>query len=107
MSVCDTIGYIKEGLTVYARKSEFEQTIVFPAECKGIWYDIFDTKYHNNSEVLNYILHDKDVCLVSPELHGQPYIDTWKKYKDLPDEHLSLCTDRPLEAGRFFNRVKS
>jgi hypothetical protein len=104
MSVCDTLGYIKEGLNVYSRKSEFEQTIVFPAECKGVWYDIFNPKYHNNSEVLNYILNKKEICLVSPELHGHLYEDIWKKYRELPDEHLAICTDRPLEADVFFNR---
>jgi hypothetical protein len=105
MAVCDTLGYIKERLDFYSRKSEFEHAIVFPAECKGIWYDIFNPKYHNNSEVLNYIFNKKEVCLVSPELHSQPYKKVWEKYKELPDKYLAICTDRPREADIFFNKA--
>jgi hypothetical protein len=105
MSVCDTIGYINTGLNVFSRKSEFEHTIVFPDECKGIWYDMFDSKYYNAGEALNYFFHQKQVCLVSPELHGNEYLPMWQKYKELQNDNVMLCTDKPIEANRYFNGV--
>jgi hypothetical protein len=41
--------------------------------------------------------------MVSPELHGNSYINTWKKYKELAHENLFLCTDKPSDADLFFN----
>jgi hypothetical protein len=103
MSVCDTIGYIEKGLNVFSRKSEYEESVAFFRECKGIWYDMFDTEHFDDNEVINYNLHRKKVCLVSPELHGQAYSDIWHKYKELSEYDLLLCTDKPFEADAYFN----
>ena len=42
------------------------------------------------------------VCIVSPELHGRPYIDCWSILKQIKNKkRIMICTDFPDRAEEF------
>lgn len=107
MSIPDAIVYIRQGFKVFQRQSEYEEKICFHKEARGIWLDEFDSHWISNKVIEGHIQGGKDVCIVSPELHGRPYEKAWKQYKTLKVKQargkVFLCTDYPDEARRFFN----
>ena len=53
----------------------------------------------------NHISHDKEICLVSPDLHGKiDYGLFWNRLKgwNIDFSKVLLCTDYPDEARGFF-----
>jgi hypothetical protein len=103
MSIPDTLGYLKRGLRVFTRQSEYEPTIAFPSQVGGVWLDIFEGEWHSTELVSDHLSHGRQVALVSPELHGRAYQGAWIKWRDLPHRGVMLCTDYPKEAQDFYN----
>ncbi|MES2278864.1 MAG: hypothetical protein V4592_22725 [Bacteroidota bacterium] len=105
MSIPDTIGYIKQGLNFYSRQSEYEAQPAFYNECAGIWLDAFLGTWYNNDLILNHLNNNKQVAIVSPELHGREHLLLWQQLKagNLHQQNdLILCTDIPEDAVTFF-----
>ena len=107
MSVPDGLTYIKLGMNTFTRNSEYEIMPAFIDEAKGIWLDQFNSKWFSKDDLLKFISLDKEICIVSPELHNREYINEWIEYKEYLDEignhDVMLCTDYPEEANSFFN----
>jgi len=107
MSVPDTLGYIKHGLNIFTRQSEYEQIPSFYQEAKGIWLDEFYTHWINSQIIEEHLNNNKKICIVSPDLHKRDYIQEWQEYKEIESKfknaNLMLCTDQIEEARRFFN----
>ena len=106
MSVPDTFGYFKYDLPVYIRMSEYEQNKNFESKAKGVWLDAFETEWYTVELILNLLARGKEVALVSPELHGRPYLEYWENLKNAKVHQysgISICTDHPLLAKEFFN----
>lgn len=106
MSVPDTLGYLKLGQPVYIRMSEYEDNKNLEKMGKGIWLDAFFSEWYKMDLIANLLGNGKDVALVSPELHGRPYLDFWeslKKSKIYKNSGLSICTDYPLMAKEYFD----
>lgn len=107
MSVPDALEYIKCGLNVFTRQSEYEQIPSFYAEAKGVWLDEFHGHWICLDVIEEHFSHHKQICIVSPDLHGRSYLQEWQEYKNwqakFPNRHLMLCTDRVEEARRFFD----
>ncbi len=106
MSIPDMLPYLKLNVPTFTRLSEYEQEPVLIEQATGVWLDCFkgiwfDEKY------LNHFLNDlaKEVCLVSPELHGRDEKELWSKIKEwqlYKHPALMLCTDYVEEATEFF-----
>jgi hypothetical protein len=108
MSIPDMLGYIKNDLNTFARISEYEGESPILNLVQGIWLDGFSESIVDESLIKRFIDEGKQVCMVSPELHRRPHLETWKKYKYFAKElinsdKLILCTDIPEEAKEFFD----
>lgn len=105
MSVPDTLGYINHKINFFSRQSEYELNPIFYDKCKGIWLDAFNGDWYGYSLILDHIKKGKQVAIVSPELHKRDQLPLWehlrKKKIHLEDE-VTLCTDFPEEAQKFF-----
>ena len=105
MSIPDTIGYYNEGIRFFSRQSEYEPIPVFYDKCKGIWLDSFESIWYNEELILDHLNNNKQVALVSPELHKRDYNEFWNMLKDNKIHQLKgviLCTDFPEKAKNFF-----
>ena len=102
-SVPEQYIYIKRGYNIFTRSSEFEETISFWEQSKGVWLDQFTDCSHIADTAASLLDSGKIVSVVSPELHKRDNKAVWellKKYKDR--DNLILCTDTPKEAEEFF-----
>ena len=105
MSIPDMYGYMKSGLNVYTRLSEYETVPVFYNDSSGIWLDSFQSMWFNESDITHHFNKGKNVCIVSQELHGRSHIEMWKYLSSMHiiySDKLILCTDYPAEAREFF-----
>jgi len=107
MSVPDGLQYIKEGIKAFTRESEYEKSPSFYEDAQGIWLDEFYEHWIDLDVIKKHIENDKEICIVSPDLHKRDYIKEWQDYKtiekNLGIDNLMICTDYPEEAREFFN----
>lgn len=107
MSLPDALGYVKEGLTIFSRQSEYEKEPYLYNEAAGIWLDEFHQHWIDEKIIQGHLAEKKKICIVSPELHKRNYKEEWEHYKYITYkfglENLMLCTDYPLEAKTFFD----
>ena len=105
MSIPDMRTYLDERLPVFARVSEVERQPAWIDEVAGIWFDSFRVDHYNVSRINEFLIVGKQVCVVSPELHGWSREPLWTAIKSLSDQTgLMLCTDFPEEARLFFKQ---
>jgi hypothetical protein len=103
MSVPDMRGYLRSGLPVYTRMSEVEQDPPWLDKAVGVWLDSFEGEWYAPKLVEDLLARGKEVCIVSPELHGRLHAEAWSRLTHLADcKGLSLCTDLPEEAASVF-----
>jgi hypothetical protein len=107
MSLPDALGYVKEGLKIFSRQSDYENAPYLYEEADGIWLDEFNQHWIDEETIQQHFAKKKKVCIVSPELHKRNYKEEWEHYKYITYkfglENLMLCTDYPAEAKTFFN----
>lgn len=107
MSVPDTLGYIKLGMKVYTRESEYEIAPPFFEEVAGVWLDQFISDWVNPETLVKYRSAGKSLAVVSPELHKREIGNFWEVLKECesvyPNVSFSICTDKPMQAMEFFN----
>ena len=70
-------------------------------KAEGVWLDSFNSDWFNTQDINKILKRNKQVCIVSPDLHKREYKPVWGKYKEIGG--IMLCTDYPMEAERFFN----
>ncbi len=106
MSVPQMVEYADMGLTYFTRQSEVEPDPVMYDKAAGVWIDGFwGTDWITEELLQRHIAAGKTVCLVSPELHGRPYMDFWERFASFRlDQDVIFCTDRPGEAKAFFSK---
>ncbi len=103
MSIPDSLNYHKFKIPSAFRLSEYEVSNSLISNSKWIWLDAFKGDWYTTEMVKYWISEDKNVCVVSPELHSRPYLDSWHKLASLKSEKkIYLCTDLFLEASDFF-----
>ena len=106
MSIPDTIGYIKKGLKVFSRQSEYEQTPAFVDKIDGVWLDEFNSHWIKPDKISDHLENNKKVCIVSPELHKRDKSYEWQEYKSISKTissgNIMLCTDLPEDAKEYF-----
>lgn len=106
MSIPDTRGYFAEQIPVFTRLSEYETEPVFLGKSQGVWLDAFESEWYGATVIQNLLCANKQVAIVSPELHCRPHMKFWLFLKDNNFHRnplVSLCTDFPLEARRYFH----
>lgn len=106
MSVPQMVEFREMGLRYFTRQSEVEPEPCMYKDAAGVWIDGFwSTDWITEKLVTTHIIAGKDVCLVSPDLHGKVYEEFWQIVKSwhIDDSKLFLCTDYPDEAKEFFN----
>ena len=112
MSIPDSRGYMRLGMPVYARLSEIELDSPLVRQAPGVWLDAFERQWFGVDQIAQLLCEGKQVCVVSPELHGRGHQPLWDQLETWLDEYadhmpagsgrLMLCTDLP---DRF--RVKT
>jgi len=106
MSIPDMVSYIKVGLRVFTRQSEYEPNPILYEQSQGVWVDGFNSDWIDETTIEKHLRNGKQVCVVSPELHGRPFEDFWEKLLIMavassPD--VMLCTDYPEQARKVFH----
>lgn len=103
MSVPDMRSYLGTEIPVFTRMSEVERDAVWIDCASGIWLDSFESNWFDVATVQALLARNKDVCIVSPELHGREHQSLWNKIKPIAEEpRLMICTDIPVAANLFF-----
>ena len=105
MSIPDHIMYIKSNLKTFTRQSEYEKTPIFYENSLGIWLDAFENLWYSEDVINDHLNNNKNVAIVSFDLHKREYIEQWKflKLKHFHlNENVLLCTDNPEEAKLYF-----
>lgn len=101
MSVPDGIQYLKQNIKSFTRESEYEKIPSFYDESSGVWLDEFQGHWINKEVIEKHIKNNKQICIVSPDLHKREYKNEWKHYKEIENElginNLMICTEE------FFN----
>lgn len=107
MSVPDGIQYLKHKIKAFTRESEYEQLPSFYEEAEGIWLDEFKGHWINSLVLSKHIKNNKQICIVSPDLHKRDYKIEWKEYKEIEKQlnvdNIMICTDYPEDAKEFFD----
>lgn len=106
MAIPDMLGYIKTGLRVFTRQSEYEPEPALYEESQGVWIDGFKSDWVDEVTIEKHLDNGKQVCLVSPDLHGRPYDAFWERLAKMPiatSSDLMICTDHPESARKIFH----
>lgn len=104
MSVPEMVVQLRLGLPVFTRMSEYEPSPPCYDRAIGVWLDGFHSVWYS-AQVIEELLRDsKQVCVVSPELHGRDHQELWdllrsSRLANAPN--LMLCTDLPELALEF------
>lgn len=109
MSLPQMVEFREAGLRFFTRQSDVEPSPYLYEDAAGVWIDGFRSVDWISEKLLQeHIVAGKEICLVSPDLHGSPeYRNFWKRLKgyNLDFNKTMLCTDYPEEARRFFNEL--
>lgn len=101
MSVPDARGYDALGMPFFARLSELEPRSPLADRAVGIWLDAFEGTWFDAALIRDWLDRGRDVCVVSPELHGRPHEPLWAIVRQClataggAAGRLMLCTDLP------------
>lgn len=105
MSVPQMVEFRDMGLRYFTRQSELEKQPCMYEDAAGVWIDGFwSTEWITEDLIKKHLVAGKDVCIVSPDLHGKEYKSFWEKMKNwgIDTNKLLLCTDYPDEAKEYF-----
>jgi hypothetical protein len=105
MSVPDSLHYLRAGMPVFLRLSEYEPQTPLLDRAAGVWLDAFEGEWWALDTVRALHARGKSIAIVSPELHGRPHEKLWQALLPLDADirkQVMLCTDFPEEADRFF-----
>lgn len=107
LAVPDALSYLKLGIAVFTRQSEYEPVPAFYDKAAGVWLDEFRGHWIVPAAIRAHLGARKKICVVSPELHKRSFEKEWAGLKRLQKTagpgRLMLCTDHPLRARRYFN----
>ena len=103
MSIPDSRAYLNSSLPVYMRMSEEEPVAAWLSKAEGVWLDAFSSVWYDAGVINDLLAKNKQICIVSPELHGRDAMDLWPLLDAFKHHHaVTLCTDIPEAAVDFF-----
>jgi glycerophosphoryl diester phosphodiesterase len=100
MSVPDMLHWDRAKMRYFTRHSDVERDPVLYERAAGVWLDGFYDTWFTDSTIVRHLNEDKDVCVVSPELHRRDPAYLWPMLAHVSYEtkaRLSLCTDLPAK----------
>ena len=107
MSIPQMVEFKEMGFRFFTRQSEIEPLPCMYADATGIWIDGFwSVDWITERLIDSHLKEGKEVCLVSPELHGfSNYVLFWRLLSSfkVDFDKIYLCTDYPEEARVFFH----
>ncbi len=106
MSLPATLGYRQAKMPFFTRQSEYEPDPLLYESASGVWVDCFEHDWYEEQLLAEHLANGKQLCLVSPELHGRDYLSFWallKRMKFIDNPQLLLCSDYPQQALEFFH----
>lgn len=107
MSVPQMVEFREMNLRYFTRQSEVELEPCMYEDASGVWIDGFwSTEWITETLISQHIDKGKEVCVVSPDLHGnKDYKTFWTRLRDyrVNFDKVILCTDYPDEAKEYFN----
>lgn len=104
MSVPEQVVYHQQDFRVFTRMSEWETIPVLIDKAQGIWMDEWENAWIQPDIIRKYRNMDKQISIISPEIHGRDAAPLWKELRQFTDdEAVILCTDIPLKAEEYFN----
>ncbi len=99
MAVPDALGWLKVGAPTFTRHSEIEPDPAFYDRAAGVWLDGFAGEWWTEATIRRHLDAGKQVCIVSPELHGRDPRSAWDLLTAVRSEpQVILCTDLPEHA---------
>lgn len=101
MSVPDALGWLRVGAPTFTRHSDVEPHPPYYPQAAGVWLDGFQADWWDAAVVRRHLDAGKQVCVVSPELHGRDPRPAWDRLAAAglgADPRAMLCTDRPEDA---------
>lgn len=101
MSIPEMVVQNRLGLRFFTGKSDIIKEPIMLKESSGVWLDSFKSDWFDESEITRILEQNKQICIVSPDLHKREYESVWQKYKNA--KNIMLCTDYPIQAREFFN----
>lgn len=107
MSVPDTLSYRRNGLRYFTRQSEYEHQPALYEDAAGVWLDCFESTWFKREVIAGHLSSGKQVCVVSPELHGRDQCadwECWSGWDVFASPDVLLCTDLPVQAADAFAR---
>lgn len=108
MAVPDMRQYLKIGMPTFARLSDAEPYISYGDKVQGVWLDALESEDMIKAQFQATMLLEKEICIVSSELHRRPHEALWAWLLPYASEpNLMICTDFPDMANRYFNGVQS
>jgi hypothetical protein len=105
MTVPDMRSYLQNKIPTFTRLSEYEPFPILLDSCKGVWLDAFESEWYGTDVITSLLHKQKQIAIVSPELHGRSYMALWDliKANNFHRSNLvSICTDFPMQAKEFF-----
>jgi len=106
LAVPDAIAWLAAGVEVFTRHSDLEPEPVLYQRSTGVWLDSFGPEWWTPEVIAQHLEAGKRVAIVSPELHGRPYLAVWESLAASGVSHapgVALCTDYPLAAREWFS----
>lgn len=101
MSIPDAREYLQRGMPVFGRLSELEPPSPFTRACAGIWLDAFASIWFDARVLSDVLAEGRDVCVVSPELHGRDPQQLWSMLL----VEIARMTERGHSTGAGHGRV--
>ena len=108
MSVPQYIQYSRKEMPVAIRRSEYELvdpliSLTLGQQKQWVWLDAFIEDWWLEAGIIENSAYT--YVIVSPELHGRPYLSAWQVIKTAikKGEDVYICTDFPVEFSRFLD----
>ncbi|GMO64700.1 MAG: phosphatidylinositol-specific phospholipase C/glycerophosphodiester phosphodiesterase family protein [Rickettsiales bacterium] len=105
MSIPDLVVQTKKHLQAFTGLSDIQPHPVLLDKCAGVWLDCFNSDWYGAKQIDDLIAQNKQVCVVSADLHKRDTAMQWdiiKQAESFKSSNLLLCTDKPNEAMRYF-----
>lgn len=108
MSIPETVRYSRAGMTIFIRRSEYENYEDNGLLTSGVWLDNFGAFSNLESVLKKYLENNISIALVSPELHKMEFHHAWSEWKKIFKQYndyrgtVYLCTDFPQDALTYF-----
>lgn len=106
MSIPEMVVYRTRGIRYFTRVSDYETEPVLLEDAMGVWMDEWEKAWIDTNVITNYLNHNKMVGIISPEIHGRDEVVLWNYIRNINDDRLLLCTDRPELFSEFYDKRK-